>query len=319
MGTFIARRLLVTAGVFLVISAGIFALVNATPGDAIQLQINPLTVTAATPRLIAERKAQLGLNRPLPVQYLSWLGHVLQGRLGNSFLNNQPVTQILGERLGPTMELMGLGLVVALAIAIPLGILAASRRNTPIDYLATLCSMFSISVPSFFLAVICVYLFALRWRLLPTSGLSTPGVSSVSDHLRHLVLPVAILGLSQAGPLLRFVRSGMIGELSQDYIATAIAKGAGQARVLFRHAFRNSLIPLVSVVMMNLPFLLAGAVVLEDVFAWPGMGQLIVESVENSDYPVTIGFATISAALILLCSLLADLVYAVVDPRVRLQ
>ncbi len=318
MVVYVARRLLVNVGVFLVISIGIFGLVHAAPGNAIEMQIGPTDFNSGTKAFIATREAQLGLTKPVPVQYLDWLFNAIRGHLGLSYVNNQPVVSLIAGRLLATSELMGLSLLLALVIAVPLGVFAAYRKNTLADYGTTVLSMLTISVPSFLLGIIAIYVLALRWQLLPTSGMNTPGVSSFTDSLRHLIMPVTILALAQTGPLLRYVRSGMLGELNQDYTRTAVAKGAGTTRVLFLHAFRNSLIPLVSVVMLTLPTLLAGAVVVETVFAWPGMGQLVIYSTQERDYPVIIGFAMISAALVLLCNLAADVLYSVVDPRVRL-
>lgn len=319
MGAFILRRLLVNVGVFLVISVGIFALVYAAPGDPVQMMVNPEQMGTGSAAFIAHERHVLGLDQPLPVQYVRWLGHALSGNLGFSFINSRPVVDVIGERIGPTVELMGLGLLISLLVGIPLGIVAAARKNSVTDYVTTAFSLSVVSIPPFFLGIAVIYLFALKWGILPSAGMNTPGSASLSDSLRHLVLPVMILGLSGAGPLARYARSGLIGELNEDYTRTAEAKGARRTRVLLRHGFRNSLIPLISVVMLRIPNVLAGAVVLEQVFAWPGMGQLVISSIQQNDYPVIIGFSMLTAILVLLCNLAADVLYAVADPRVSLR
>jgi peptide/nickel transport system permease protein len=319
MGAFIVRRLIVNAGVFLLITVGIFALVHAAPGDPVRMMINPEQAAGGGAAFIARQRHLLGLDQSLPIQYWNWLVNAVHGQLGYSYLQGRPVTAVIGERVGPTVELMGLAVVVSLAVGIPLGIIAAVRRNTVADYGATVFSLGAISIPPFFLGITAIYLFSLKWNLLPSSGMSTPGTSSVGDLARHLVLPVLILGLAAAGPITRFTRSGLIGELAEDYVRTAEAKGASRARVVLRHGFRNSLLPLITVIAMSIPTLLAGAVVIEQVFAWPGMGQLAISSITQNDYPVVIGFSLYIAALVLFCNLAADVLYAVADPRVNLR
>ena len=208
--------------------------------------------------------------------------------------------------------------VASLLIAFPLGIIAAVRRNSAVDYVATSISLGSVSVPVFIVSIAAIYLFTLKFQVLPSSGMSDPSNPGLADSLRHLILPALILGFGNSGPFMRYVRSSMIGELGADYVRTAQAKGAPPRRVVIRHALRNSLIPVVTIIAANLGQLLAGAVVIEQVFAWPGMGQLALSSVQDHDYSVIIGFALIIAILVLISNLLADILYTVVDPRVRL-
>jgi peptide/nickel transport system permease protein len=319
MGAFIVRRLIVNLGVFALITMGIFALVHAAPGDPVQMMINPEQVAAGGAAFVARQRHLLGLDQGLPVQYWDWLRNAMGGNLGYSYLQDRPVTAVIGERVGPTAELMGLAIVVSLVVGIPLGIIAAVRRNSAVDYGATVFSLGAISIPPFFLGISAIYLFCLKWNLLPSAGMSTPGTSSTGDRAAHLVLPVLILGLAAAGPITRYARSGLIGELAQDYVRTAEAKGASRTRVVLRHGFRNSLVPLITVIAMSIPTLLAGAVVIEQVFAWPGMGQLAISSITQNDYPVVIGFSLYIAALVLFCNLAADVLYAVADPRVSLR
>lgn len=319
MGTYLLRRLLVNVLVFLLITVAIFALVHRAPGDPIAMQIPPDQLNSGSAGFIAAKRHQLGLDQPLVVQYWRWLGNALRGNLGYSLVSGRPVTSLLAERVGPTLELMSVGLALSLLIAFPLGILAALRRNTRVDYAATVISLGAVSIPVFFFSLVAIYVFTVKFQLLPSSGMSDPSHPGLTDSLRHLILPALILGFANSGPYMRYVRSSMIGELGADYVRTAEAKGASPKRVVVRHTLRNSLIPVTTIIAADLPQLLAGAVVIEAVFAWPGMGQLAVSSVTSHDYSVIIAFALAIAALVLISNLLADVLYTVIDPRVRLQ
>jgi ABC-type dipeptide/oligopeptide/nickel transport system permease component len=319
MAAFLVRRLAINVLVFWLITIAIFALVHKTPGDPIAMQIPADQLNSGSAEFIAQKRHELGLDQSLLVQYWHWLTNALHGDLGYSLLNGRPVTEVLGERIGPTVELMGVGLLISLLVAFPLGILAARRRNSLVDYGATVVSLGSVSIPVFFVALVAIYVFTLKFQWFPSSGISDPTNPSLLDTLHHLVLPAVILGFGNSGPFMRYVRSSMITELGADYVRTANAKGASPSRVVLRHAFRNSLIPVLTVIASNLPQLLAGAVVIEQVFAWPGMGQLAVSSVNQHDYSVIVGFALLIAILVLLSNLLADVLYTVVDPRVRLR
>ena len=318
MGAYITRRLLINVLVFLLITVVIFWLVHKAPGDPIAMMVPPDQLNSGSAAFIAARRHELGLDEPLIVQYWHWLVNALHGDFGYSLVNGRSVTSLLGERLGPTIELMGTGLVLSLLIAFPLGVVAALRRNTRVDYAATVVSLGSVSIPAFFLALIAIYVVTVKFPILPSGGISDPSSPGLIDSLQHLILPALILGFGNSGPYMRYVRSSMITELGADYVRTAEAKGARRRRVVVRHTLRNSLIPVLTYVAANLPQQLAGAVVIEQVFAWPGMGQLAVSSVGRHDYSVIIGFALIIAVLVLISSLLADVLYTLVDPRVRL-
>jgi peptide/nickel transport system permease protein len=319
LAAYLVRRLLTNVLVFFLITIAIFTLVHKTPGDPIAMQIPADQLNSGSAEFIAAKRHELGLDQSIVVQYWHWLVNALHGDLGYSLLNGRPVTEMLAERIGPTLELMLVGLVISLFIAFPLGILAARRRNTVLDYGTAAVSLGSVSIPIFFVALIAIYVFTLKFQWLPSSGISDPTAPSLGDTLAHLVLPALILGFGNSGTYMRYVRSSMITELNADYVRTAEAKGATPRRVVLRHALRNSLIPVLTAVATNLGQLLAGAVVIEQVFAWPGMGQLAVSSVGQHDYSVIIGFALLVAILVLLSNLLADVLYTVVDPRVRLR
>lgn len=315
MTTYLVRRALIAIPVIIAISIGIFVLVRLAPGDPVMMQIDP-ELASADPGYIDRRRAELGLDRSIFVQYVSWAGLVLQGDLGFSFTQRRPVLDILMERVPATLRLMGTAIVIALTVSIPLGIVAALRRNSLIDYSVAAVSLTAISVPSFFLALGAIYVFGLILGVLPTAGMGGDGFW---EGLRHLILPAGILGFALAGPLTRYVRSSLLDELGKDYIRIAKAKGASPARVVVRHALRNSLIPLITVVAVYIPQMLAGAVVLEQIFAWPGMGRLVISAINSRDYPVIVGFTLFIGLLVVVFNLIADMLYAVADSRIVLK
>jgi peptide/nickel transport system permease protein len=320
MYRWIVRRVLISLPVLLGITVLSFAFVRLAPGDPVRMMINPEYMAGGAEDYIARRRAELGLDQPLPVQYIAWLGEVARGNLGYSFFDRRPVTDILKERVWPTTELMGTALLLALVVGIPVGLLGAIRQYSALDYASAVLSLATISTPSFFLGLAAIYVFSLRLNLLPTSGMFTAGAPrSIFDDLHHLVLPAAILGFNLAGQFVRYARSSLLEVIRQDYLTTARAKGLRQRWVVLNHALPNALIPLITVVGIQIPALFAGAVVVEQIFSWPGMGQLALASITQRDYPVLMGFTLIIAVLVLLSNLLADVAYAVVDPRIRLQ
>jgi peptide/nickel transport system permease protein len=320
MYAWLARRLLISIPVLLGITVLGFVFVRLAPGDPARMMINPEYMAGGAEEYIAQRRAELGLDKPLPIQYVAWLGEVARGNLGYSFFDRRPVGDIIKERVVPTIELMGTALLLALAIGVPLGLLAAIKQYSVLDYTTAIVSLATISTPSFFLGLAAIYIFSLKLNLLPTSGMFTAGSPrSVGDDLHHLILPAAILGLNLAGPFTRYARSSLLEVIHQDYLTTARAKGLHNRLVIVRHALPNALIPLITVVAIQVPALFAGAVVVEQIFSWPGMGQMALASITQRDYPVLTGFILIIAVLVLTSNLLADIAYAVVDPRIRLQ
>lgn len=313
---FLVRRVAASVLVFFAIAVGLFTLVRLAPGDPVEMMVPPEVLGQGGEAYVEAIRARLGLDQPIIVQFWRWFTELLTGNLGFSYSNGLPVSDLLRERIGPTFLLMGTAMIVAIIIAVPAGVIAARRRNTVVDYSLSTVSVLAITIPSFFLGMMAIYIFSVQLQVLPSSGMHTSGRSDIGDLIRHMIMPGTLLTLTIAAPYFRYVRSGMLEELSSDYVRAVVAKGAGQGRATM-HALRNSLIPLVTVLAVSIPELLGGAVVLETVFSWPGMGQLAVNAVNTRDYPVVIGFGLWVAFLVLLCNLLADILYTVTDPRVR--
>jgi peptide/nickel transport system permease protein len=318
MGRYILRRLIISIPVLFGITVVTYVIVTLAPGDPVSAMVDPEQVAALGPGWLDQQRAELGLDRPLPVRYGLWMKEILQGNLGYSFSDRQPVSDKISERIWPTIKLMLTVQLIALFIAVPIGILSAVKQYSFIDYLATVFGFTTIAIPSFFLALAGIYVFAIKLRWLPTAGMQTIGEPpSILDSLHHLILPATVLGLAQAAPLIRYTRSSMLETIRQDYVRVARAKGLSEGRVITGHALRNALIPLVTVVALTLPQLLGGAVIIEQVFSWPGMGTLAIKSVRARDYPTIMAINMIGAVAILASSLIADVIYAWIDPRIN--
>ncbi len=316
MQQYLIRRLLITVPVLFGITILCYAILSLTPGDPVQMLISP-TISAAD---IEIKRRALGLDQPAAIRYVRWLGEMARGNLGFSFSSGAPVARRVGERIGPTLTLTVTALVMTYLIAIPVGVIVATRRYSWIDYVATFSAFLGISLPTFFLGLAGIYVFALRWPVLPVGGTETlGGDGGLVDLAHHLILPASVLAVAGAGALMRYVRSSMLDVLGQDYVRTARAKGVIEAIVLRRHALRNALIPVITIAGLQLPGLLAGAVVTEQIFEWPGMGRLTIEAINQRDYPVLMGITLVTALLVAAGSLLADVAYSVVDPRIRYE
>jgi peptide/nickel transport system permease protein len=318
MGAFIGRRLLISVVVLFGISILLFTLLRLMPGDPAEMMLDPMSFTGNREEALEILRERLGLNQSLPVQYFAWISELLRGNFGYSYTDGRPVTEIIIGRAGATLRLMGVALVIALIIGITLGIIAALRRNTIADYGISLVSLLMISIPPFFVALIAIFVFGLTLRLLPTGGMNSPGGDGLLDSLRYLILPASILGLMFAGPYVRYARSSMIEVLGQDYMTTARSKGLTAGRVIVRHGLHNALIPLVTVIAVQIPVMFAGAVIIEQLFSWPGIGRMALDAILARNYPILLGFVMIVAVLVLLCNLIADVLYALIDPRIRL-
>jgi peptide/nickel transport system permease protein len=317
MIVFVARRAVVSLVVLIGISIVLFGLLKLMPGDPAQMMLDPLSFQGNRAAALHQLRQQLGLDKPVPVQYVLWIGQLVRGHLGYSYVDHRPVADVFLGRLGPTALLMGTALFIAIVVGITVGVVAALRRNTWVDYGVTFVSLLAISVPSFFLGLVGIYVFGLRLGWLPAGGLHSTGVDTFPDLVRHLVLPAGILGFALAGPYVRYARASMLEVLGQDYQVTALSKGLRRREVVMRHGLPNALIPLITVVAIQIPQLLGGAVVIEQIFAIPGVGQLVLDSIQARNYPIVLTFVMAVAILVLVCNLIADVMYAVVDPRIR--
>lgn len=310
---YILKKILLAIPVLLGITIIDFLLMNLA-GSPIDMMTGP----KVTESMKAMRAAAWGLDQPIWKQYLGWLEEILQGNLGYSYKTYQPVAEMIGSHIGPTLLLMGSSLVLGLLIAIPAGIYSAVHRYQKRDYAMVTTSFVFSSVPSFFMALLLIYLFTVRLGWLPSSGMTTPGLDgSVTDILRHMVMPVIVLAAGVAGSNIRYIRSAVLEILEMDYLRTARAKGIGRFRVINKHALRNALLPIVTVIGMQIPTLFGGAVIVEQVFSWPGLGLITMSAILGRDYPVIMGVCLLSAVVVLLANLLTDIVYALVDPTIK--
>jgi peptide/nickel transport system permease protein len=268
--------------------------------------------------MAAAARRNLGLDRPLPVQYATWLQTLLRGDLGHSFFSGVPVSDVIGQRVAATIQLAAAALAVAVTGGIGLGIVAAVRQRSPVDRLATGLALLGVSFPPFWLGIVLIMVFSVNLGWFPSSGIATYGAEGdLGSRIRHLVLPALTLAALQLAVYMRFTRSAMIESLNQDYVRTARAKGLAERAVVLRHALRNSLIPLLTIASFSIKSLVGGAVFVEVVFAWPGLGRLTVDSVFARDYPVVLGLTMLLSAVTIGANVLVDVLYAVVDPRIR--
>ncbi|MDI3341649.1 MAG: ABC transporter permease [Sphaerobacter sp.] len=313
MVAYLIRRLIQAVVLLFFVSIITFVLIHSAPGGP-SLLSNP----ELSRQDIEQMREQMGLNDPLPVQYGRWLGNVLQGNLGRSYNTVEPVRSLIASRLPNTLLLTGLALGLSIAVAIPLGVLSATRRNSALDRIVAGISFFGVSIPVFWLGIVLIIVFSIQMKWLPAGGMATLGQDfSLVDRIKHLVLPTFVLATANLAELTRYTRSGMISVLSEDYIRTARSKGLTNRAVIFRHALRNALIPVVTVIGVLLPRAVGGAAITETVFSWPGMGRLAVEAAATRDYPVVLGTTLTVAIVVVLSSLLTDLVYSYLDPRIR--
>jgi peptide/nickel transport system permease protein len=314
MKTYLAKRLWSLVPVMFVVATLVFFLVHLTPGDPASVILGP----DAPQEAIAELRARLGLDKPLPVQFVRWFAQVLQGNLGESLFLRRPVTQAIAERLEPTLLLAGIATVFAVIIGIPTGVLAAVYRNTWLDRLFMSISVFGVSMPNFWLALNLIFLFALTLAILPVSGY-VPLRDDPLMTLRFLLLPAFSLGFPQSALIARMTRGSMLDVLSQDYVRTARAKGLSEQLVIYKHALKNTMITVITVIGIVLAITLSGSVVIETIFGLPGIGRLIINSVLRRDYPVIQGTVLFIAASYVLVNLLIDLLYIYLDPRIKYQ
>lgn len=310
--TYILQRVLLALIVILGVTFVVFMIVHIVPGDPARVILGAY----ASDESVAAIRERLGLNRPFLEQYGSWLAQALQGELGSSLITSQPVAPQLSQRLGPTIELALASLLIGIGIAFPVGIISAVRPGSKIDLIASFFSQIGVSVPSFWMGIILVLLFSLTLNWLPPSGY-TPISENLGSWIAHLVLPAVTTGIVSASILTRFIRSAMLDVLHMNYVQTARAKGLSERSVVNKHALRNALINIVTIIGLQMTALLSGVVIVEVVFAWPGLGRLALDAVLDRDYPMLQGAVLTVAVMVTLVNLIVDLLYFFLDPRIE--
>jgi len=318
MGRYILRRLLIAIPILFAITLIVFSLQQLSPGDPLNAYLPP-----DFPLPEAQKEAmrhQLGLDEPFFTRYGYWLKETLQGNLGTSIKTHETVVDAIKGRIGATLLLMGTALTIGTALGVIFGVVAAVRQYSALDGILTIFAFLGISTPVYLTGLLALYFFALRLSWFPAGGYSTPGEPfSVSDRLSHLVLPATIIAINYIAQTMRYTRSAMLEVLGQDYVRTARAKGLAGRIVILRHAFRNALLPIVTLIGASVPALIGGAIFIESIFGWPGIGRLLLGGVESRDYPIIVGITFVLAIVTLVANLATDVLYAFIDPRIRLD
>ncbi len=313
------RRALQMIPILFGISLVVFALVQLEPGDAVDAMIPPDAI-GVTPAMRQQLRQQLGLDQPAPIRYVYWLKNAVRGNFGYSLGTRQPITSLIGQRMPATLLLVGFALLMSIVLGTAIGVLSAVKQYSWLDYLVTLFSFSWLSIPSFFLGLVVIFIFAVKLNWFPAFGISSPGVTGsavIWDRFHHLLLPGLTLGLELTAALTRYIRSGLLEVLSSDYLRTARAKGLREWRVVVRHGLRNALIPAITVIALRIPVLFSGAVVVETVFQWPGLGTLTLSAANQRDYPLIMALALMLTGIVVVSNFLADVAYMIVDPRIR--
>lgn len=315
MSKYILKRILIAIPVLIGITLIDYAIM-CLAGSPLEMLKGPRVSEAA----VEAKKIAMGLDKPFYIQYFVWLDQLLHGNLGYSVKSYQPVSDMIKSHLGPTLLLMGVSLIVSLIMAIPAGIYSAIHQYSKGDYTVVTLSFLGSSIPGFFLSLLLIYLFTVRLGWLPSSGMITLGTDGgFVDVIKHMVMPVLVLAVSMAGSNIRYIRSAVLEILQQDYLRTARAKGIGRFKVIYKHALRNALVPIVTVIGMEIPVLFGGAVIIEQVFSWPGLGLMTMSAITSRDYPVIMGVCLLSAVVVLVANLVTDILYALVDPTIQLN
>jgi len=311
------RRILLTIPVVLIAATIVFFIVQLMPGDIVDRLTSPDQGLPTTGLL--KQKEKLGLDQPAHVQYWNWLRRILQGNMGYSLLTREPVIERIAQRVPATVTLMGTGMALGIGLAVPIGIVSATRQYSWLDHLITGFAFLAISIPAFFVGLGAIYVFALKLQLVPVGGLGTIGQESIADSVKHLIMPMTVVSLPYIARYARFVRSSMLEVVHEQYVQTARSKGLLERVVILKHALPNALIPVITMVGMSFPWVFSGSVVIEKVFNWPGIGMLTIDALHQRDYPVIVGLNLIFACLVLIGNLMADIAYGLVDPRIRYE
>lgn len=325
MTTWIIRRLLLGALTFLGITIATFTLVHSVPGDPISFYIGRAGAHSIPPETLAQIRREFHLDRPLPEQYLHWLRGAVTLDFGRSIVDRRPVREVIAEKLPNTLQLNGLAFAIAALLGIPIGLWSSTRHGRLSERAAAIGFFLLYSLPTFWVALLVMQLFAVKLGWLPLLGMISddyselPAIERLLDRMRHLTLPVLTLTYAQVAIFARFSKSAMTEVIRQDYITAARARGVGQVAILFRHAFRNALIPLITLLGLSIPYLLSGSVIVEQIFQWDGVGLLYYRAILTRDYPIVMGLTVVTAIVTLLAGMLADLLYGLADPRVRVE
>ncbi len=319
MGRYILRRILINIPILFAVTVLVFTLVEIAPGDMVDFFINDENEQYMTEEALHEMRERLGLNDPAPVRYVKWMGRLAQGDFGFSYIESHPVADLLWRRMGNSLILMGTGLALGIILGIPLGVFTALRQYSFADFALSGFSFVGLSVPAFISGIVGMYIFAVKLNWFPAGGMRTPGVEALGDLLHHLILPGVILAIMHMARIMRYTRFSMLEVLNQDYVLTATAKGMRRRVVINRHALRNALLPVITVIGLSIPQLVVGAVFLETIYTWPGMGTLYYDAVISRDFPIIMGANLVIAVMVLAANLLTDIAYSVVDPRISYE
>lgn len=314
---YLIKRLLTIIPIFFGITAIIYVLLNMAPGSA--LDVLASSEANVDPQQLEALKISLGLDKPVWVRYLLWLKEILGGDFGTSYYNGQNVMKAISQRIGPSILLTGTGVALAILIALPLGIMAAYKPYSAWDKVSNFFALSGAVLPNFFLSLVLVYVLALKLKLLPSMGMHTGTDTSLSDLIHHLILPAFVICFGTMGTIIKQTRGACLEVFNEEYMKTARSKGISEARVVISHGFRNALIPVVTTVMLQIPHIIGGSTITEQIFGWPGVGSQMISSINNRDYPMVMGIAVLLALTVLATNVLLDIVYGLVDPRISYE
>lgn len=309
----IIKRMIQSIPMMIAISIVSFLLIKLAPGDPVQAYITP----EMGPVQIESIRESMGLNSPIHIQYIKWLKSALKGDLGYSLVNHRPVAIQIIERLPATLGLMGASLVISMILGVIMGLISAANQNKIFDNIVTFTSYLGISIPSFWFAMMLVYVLSLKLKLLPSIGMRTIGVHSNWDLIRHGIMPTIVLSLQNIAVITRYIRSSTISQLKEDYVIVEYASGASKREVLYKYVLKNAILPVITILGMSLPGLVSGAFITESIFGWPGMGQLGIKSIFSYDYPLIMAITMFSSFILIIGNLISDILYGIVDPRIK--
>lgn len=314
MARYVLKRILIAIPIFLIITFAVYSLINIAPGGPVDILASSGELSNAD---LEALKVSLGLDKPLLVRYSNWMIDMFKGDMGVSFRTGKAVSGMIKERISASLTLTGTGILIAILIGIPLGILSAVKPGSFWDKLGSFLSFIGASMPSFFISLLAIYFFAVKMRWLPPNGMySVTGKKDFANLLQHLILPAVACGIQPLKGYIKQTKVAVQEVLNEEYIKTARSKGLREKTIIMRHAFRNALIPVVTQISLSIPLLIGGAVVIEQIFAWPGIGSLMISSISNRDYPLIMGITVLISVVVLVTNLLLDLVYARLDPRI---